>query len=77
MALSNSDSLDPLVVRIHDLREGLEVRWFWVKGHVCITDNEAADRLAKQGAALPDDSDPVQLSPRFVKSTVHREILKI
>lgn len=34
--------------------------WFWVKAHVGVTDSEAAHRLAKQCAALPEASVPVQ-----------------
>lgn len=74
---SNPDSLGSLVVRIHVLRQDLEVRWFWVKGYVGNIGNGAADRLAKQEAALPETSVPVQLSPLSVISMVHTEIIKL
>lgn len=46
MALSNLDCLDPLVEEVHVLREDMYISWFWVKAHILITGNEAADWLA-------------------------------
>lgn len=59
IALTNPYCFDLLVEKIHVLREGLEVSWFWVKAHVGITGNKMVDRLAKQGAAMPNVSVPI------------------
>lgn len=52
------------------------VQWFLVKDHVGNTGIETTDRLAKQGAAMPDVLVPAQLSQRSVKSAVRQEFLK-
>lgn len=66
---------DPLVWQIHGLREGLEVTWYWVKAHIGTVGNKTADRLEKQGAALPDTIEPVKYSPRSIKCMIRREFL--
>lgn len=77
MALSNPNTLDPLVEKIHELRCDKEVRWFWVTAHVSVTGKKAANRLPKAGAVIADINVCVLLQPHSLKNRLSQEILKL
>lgn len=78
--LANPSSLDPICARIHELRGGMAIQWFWVKAHVGITGNETADRSVKAGTELTTIDVHVNMClppPRFVKTRIGTEILSL
>lgn len=56
--------------------QGLEIKWYWVKAHIAVHGNGAADRLAKAGAELYVVNTPVDVPLSYVKHFLAQKILR-
>lgn len=73
MALSNPNTLDKICMDIVSEGRNREVLWCWLKAHVGMEGNKAADRLAKAGSNLLEIDVQAKIAANAIKTFTEKE----
>lgn len=77
--LSNTGCQNPLIAKIHQLREGLEVKRYWINVHIGVRGKEAADSLDADLSEgdLEVSTVHIDLHPSVIKIFPNQEFVRI